>query len=69
MKLALILIKAIVGLSFLGTGTYFVLSGHLWSCGGFFSFLVVSLLVVMTLLIASLPLIAFLTLLGWLFGF
>ena len=58
MKLALILVKAIVVFSFLGTGIYFALSGHLWSCGGIFGFL-----------IASLPLIAFLTLLGWLFGF
>ena len=69
MKLALILVKAIVVFSFLGTGIYFALSGHLWSCGGIFGFLLVSSLVVMTLLIASLPLIAFLTLLGWLFGF
>lgn len=69
MKPAAILLKLIVLGSFLCCAAYFVLSGNMWSCGGFFAWLIVSTLMAVICTIAMLPIILFVGFVGYLLGF
>ena len=69
MKPVAILLKLIIIGSFLCSALYFMSSGNMWSCGGFFAWIIVSTLMAVICTIAMLPLILFVGFVGYLLGF
>jgi len=69
MKAAAFLLQLILFGSFICCGLYFVLSGSIFSCGGFFGWIIVSILMTIIVTIALSPLILIVGLIGHLFGF